>query len=134
MVDHTEYSDADLWRYLDGELDAPAAEALERAAAADAELADRLDSLRLMSASILDDAPTAPEGFANRIAAQAQLQSMSAPAPSEDWVDLQRFVRRALIAAAIMAALGLGYLALEVVPDLVSPEISASPDALLEPR
>jgi anti-sigma factor RsiW len=130
--DSRRYTDAQLWCYLDGEMAATDAEALERAVALNAADSERLDELRLISDTILDGAPTPPAGFGARVAAASQLQG-STPR-SVELLDLQRFVRRALIAAALLAAVGLGYLAFEVLPDLVSSEIHAGSDPLLEPR
>ena len=47
-------------------------------------------------------------------------------------LDLRRFVRRVLVAAAVLAALGIGYLAVEVVPDIVANQVSAKTDPLME--
>ena len=126
------HDDSQLWRYLDGEMAPADAEALERDRAADPELDARLDDLQLLSDAVLDDAPTPPAGFGTRVAAAARLQGVSPQ--SAEVLDLQRFLRRALIAAALLAALGLGYLAFEVVPDLMQPPLQAGSDPLLEPR
>ena len=126
------YSDPKLWLYLDGEMAEADAEALEHDVALSAALSDRLDELRLIADAVLDGAPTPPAGFGARVAAASQLQG-STPRSAEI-LDLQRLVRRMLIAAALLAAVGLSYLAFEVLPDLVSSEIHAGSDPLLEPR
>jgi anti-sigma factor RsiW len=123
------YTDSQLWRYLDGVLPAADAESIEHAANQDATLAARLDELRLIGEAVRDGAPTAPPGFANRVAATAQLRGASPR--SAEILDLRRFVRRALIAAALLAALGLGYIVVEVVPDIVANRISAKTDPLM---
>jgi len=126
------YSDPELWLYLDGEMAPADIDALERDVALNAALSDRLDELRLIADTVLDGAPTPPAGFGARIAAAALLQG-STPRSAE-FLDLQRFVRRALIAAALLAAVGLSYLVVEVLPDLLTTEIYAGSDPLLEPR
>jgi len=123
------YTDSQLWRYLDGVLPAADAESIEHAANQDATLAARLDELRLIGEAVRDGAPTAPPGFANRVAATAQLRGASPR--SAEILDLRRFVRRALIAAALLAALGLGYIVVEVVPDIVANRLSAKTDPLM---
>jgi len=123
------YTDSQLWRYLDGVLPAADAESIEHAANRDATLAARLDELRLIGEAVRDGAPTAPPGFANRVAATAQLRGASPR--SAEILDLRRFVRRALIAAALLAALGLGYIVVEVVPDIVANRLSARTDPLM---
>jgi len=123
--------DRTLQRYLDGELPAAEAGALERDAQREPALAARLDELRLLGDAVRDGAPAPPPGFANRIAAAARLRGASPP-PAEV-LDLRRFARRALVAAALLAALGLSYLALDVVPDIVT-KLQAKPDPLLEVR
>ncbi|MHC4409341.1 MAG: anti-sigma factor [Planctomycetota bacterium] len=123
------YTDSQLWRYLDGVLPAADAESIEHAANQDATLVARLDELRLIGEAVRDGAPTAPPGFANRVAATAQLRGASPR--SAEILDLRRFVRRALIAAALLAALGLGYIVVEVVPDIVANRISAKTDPLM---
>jgi hypothetical protein len=112
-------------------LPAADAESIEHAANQDATLAARLDELRLIGEAVRDGAPTAPPGFANRVAATAQLRGASPR--SAEILDLRRFVRRALVAAALLAALGLGYIVVEVVPDIVANRISAKTDPLMGP-
>jgi len=126
----TDFSESRLWRYLDGELPAPEAERIEHAAAADAALAARLDEMRLIGEAVRDGAPSAPAGFATRVAASARLRG-AGPREAEI-LDLRRFTRRLLVAAALLAAIGIGYLAFEVVPDLMPQRIQASPDPGLE--
>ena len=128
----TLYSDSQLWRYLDGAMAPDDAEQLEREAQAAPVLAERLDDLRLIGQAIRDGVPAAPTGFATRVAATAQLRGASPR--SAEVVDLRRFVRRALIAAAVLAAFGLGYIAVEVVPEIMASHLRAASDPLLEPR
>lgn len=127
-----DYTDSHLWRYLDGLLPADDAEAIEREASGDEILAARIDELRLIGEAVRDGSPTPPPGFANRIAATAQLRGASPR--SAEVLDLRRFARRVLVAAAVLAALGLGYIAFEVVPDIVANQISAGTDPLMEPQ
>ena len=127
-----DYTDSHLWKYLDGVLPAADAEAIEREADSDEVLAARIDELRLIGEAVRDGAPSAPPGFANRVAATAQLRGASPR--SAEVLDLRRFVRRVLVAAALLAALGLGYIAVEVVPDIVAKQISAKTDPLMEVR
>ncbi|MEM8885312.1 MAG: hypothetical protein AAGD14_14685 [Planctomycetota bacterium] len=128
-----DYTDSDLWRYLDGELPAATAAVVREAAQSDPALQARLDELRTISAAVLDGAPKPTEGFSNRVVAAALLQG--ATPPTADVIELRRFVRRALVAAAVLAAVGLGYLALEVMPELLlGPDLQAGSDPLLESR
>ena len=127
------YSDTHLWRYLDGALPAPDTEAIERESETDAELAGRIDELRLIGDAIREGVPTPPPGFGTRVAATAQLRGTTGPRAAE-FADLQQFVRRALVAAAVLAALGLGYLAFEVMPDIMASHLQAAPDPLMGPR
>jgi len=125
-----DYTDSHLWRYLDGELPAAEAEAIERGAQQDGALAARLDELRSLSEAVRDGVPTPPPGFANRTVATAQLRG--ATPRSAEVLELRRFVRRVLVAAALLAALGLGYLVVDVVPDILANRLQAKPDPLLE--
>ncbi|MHC4953158.1 MAG: hypothetical protein ACYTGZ_04655 [Planctomycetota bacterium] len=123
-----ELTDAQLWRFVDGELAPADAAAVEQAASTDSAIAARIDGMRTMSAAVLDGAPRPPAGFAAKVAATARLRG--APAPAEI-LEMRQFVRRILIAAAIVAAVGLTYMAVDVVPDLVD-RLVAEPDPLLE--
>ncbi|MHC4937402.1 MAG: anti-sigma factor [Planctomycetota bacterium] len=125
-----DYTDSHLWRYLDGLLPPPDAEAIEREARDDERLAARIDELRLIGETVREGAPAPPPGFAKRVAATAQLRG--ATPRSAEVLDLRRFVRRVLVAAAVLAALGIGYLAVEVVPDIVANQVSAKTDPLME--
>ena len=72
----------------------------------------------------------AVEQAASTDSAIATARLRGAPAPAEI-LEMRQFVRRILIAAAIVAAVGLTYMAVDVVPDLVD-RLVAEPDPLLE--
>jgi len=119
------YDDTILWKLVDGELPPAEAEAITAAAEKDPALRRRLAQMRAMRRGVLDGAPTPPPGFADRVVAAALRRG---PAPVLDLADARRFVRRMAIAAAIVGALGLAYLAVEVVPSLFPDQhISANP-------
>jgi hypothetical protein len=119
------FADEQVWRYVEGEIPPTEAAALEEAAAADASLRLRIEEVRLIREEILSGAPRPPEGFAARVAARAVWRRRS---PSLDMDEARRFLRRALVAASILAALGLAYLAVEVVPGMFRPApMEASP-------
>ncbi|MHC4548341.1 MAG: hypothetical protein ACYTEZ_06140 [Planctomycetota bacterium] len=113
------HDDATLWKLLDGELPAAEAEAIEAAAATDATLRQRLEQLKTMKRAVLEGAPKPPPNFAARTTARA---TRLEPAPVIDLGDARRFLRRALVAAAVLAAVGLTILAVEVVPEVLRPE------------
>jgi len=125
-----EISDAQLWRYVDGELSPDAKITMERAAAADASLAERIAAMRAMSEAVLDGTPRPPAGFAAKVAANSQLRGARPPA---ELMEMRLFARRVLAAAAILAAVGLAYMAMDVVPDLVD-RLVAGTDPLLDQR
>lgn len=108
------WPDETLWRYLDGELPAAEASALENAALKDPLLRARLDESRALKAAVGDGAPRPPPGFSRRVAAAAA----SAPLLAWDAEEARRFLRRALAAAVILAALGLLALAGRYGPEL----------------
>jgi len=118
------HDDKTLWKLLDGELPEFEAQAITAAAKDDAALRGRIAELRALRQAMRDDAPTPPPGFASRVAA---LAARPPKAPLLDLEDANRFLRRLLVAAAILAALGVGYLVAEVVPTLFQQPISASP-------
>jgi len=116
------HDEATLWKLLDRELPPAEAAAIEQEAKDDPALRARIEELRAIKAGTLDGAPQPPPGFADRIAERSRdLQ----PAPVLDLEDARRFLRRALVAAAVLAAVGLTYLAIEVVPDLVREPVYA---------
>ena len=118
------YTDRELWRFLDKEMDPADALALEAAAERDPTLARRLDELAMLGHHVAAGAPTPPAGFAERVAALAG----HASAPLLDLDDARRFMKRALIAAAILGAVGLAYLAFGLLPDLLAPDpMTANP-------
>jgi len=125
-----EFSDAHLWRFLDGELPPVNEAKIEQAAMADPALAARIDGLRTLSEGVLADAPHPPVGFAAKVAANVQLRGARPPA---ELIEMRRFARRVLAAAAILAAVGLAYMAIDVVPDLVDRLVAGS-DPLLDQR
>ena len=125
-----EPTDAQLWRFVDGELAPAEAAAIERAASARGAVADRIVEMRAINTAVLEDAPRPPVGFAARVAATARLRG--GPAPAE-MLEMRLFVRRVLIAATVVAAVGIAYMAIDVVPDLVE-RLVAEPDPLMERR
>ena len=125
-----EITDAQLWRFLDGELPEAEAARIEQAATADATLAERLDALREIATGVLAGAPRPPSGFASKVVASAQLRGARPPA---ELLEMRRFARRVLAAAAILAALGLAYLAVDFVPDMFDRLVAGS-DPLLDQR
>ncbi len=116
------HDDATLWKLLDGELTAAEAEALEAAASADPGLRRRLEELRARKEAVLAGAPRPPPGFAARVAARA---AGLAQAPVLDLEDARRLLRRALVAAAVLAAVGLAVFAVEVLPTVFAEPIHA---------
>ena len=123
-------SQSDIWLYIDGELPPADADAIEAQAASDPVLRNRIDEARLMRAAVLEGAPRPSAGFAAKVTARAQLRGAQ---PSEQVLEMRRFLRRVLVAAAILAAVGIAYMAIEVVPDLVD-GLTAGSDPLLERR
>jgi len=127
---HPEHPDEPtLWRYLDGECAADEAARLEAAAAADPALARRIEDLRAVRDEVREElfagAPRLPEEFPDRVVEAARAL------PRGDVIDLaeaRRFLKRALVAAALLGAIGLTYLAVEVLPDLFGlPTLQARP-------
>lgn len=125
-----EITDAQLWRFLDGELPEAEASRIESAAAGDAVLASRIEELREVGRGVLGGLPRAPSGFAAKVVASAQLRGARPPA---ELLEMRRFARRVLVAAAILAAVGLAYLAVDVVPDMFDRLVAGS-DPLLDQR
>ena len=123
-----EMTDARLWRFVDGELPPADMTAVERDAATDETLAGRIDGMREMRRAVLAGAPAPSAGFAAKVAANAQLRGAQQPA---ELMEMRRFARRVLAAAAILAVVGLAYMAVDVVPDLVDRLVAAS-DPLLD--
>jgi anti-sigma factor RsiW len=112
------YDDATLWKLLDGELHAGQAEAIEAAAAADPGLRRRLEEFRAQKEAVLAGAPRPSPGFAAKVVARA---AGLAPAPVLDLEDARRLLRRALIAALVLAAVGLAVFSVEVLPTAFEP-------------
>jgi len=123
-------TDSEVWLYVDGELPPADADAIEVQAARDPVLQKRIDEARLMRAAVLEGAPRPAAGFAAKVAARAQLRAAQ---PTQQVLEMRRFLRRVLVAAAILAAVGIAYMAIEVVPDLVD-GLTAGSDPLLERR
>ncbi|NBB96144.1 MAG: hypothetical protein GVY16_10460 [Planctomycetes bacterium] len=93
--------------YLDGELTADEAARVERAVAEDESLAEELQQLRATRDLLKGLArASAPEGFAERIAAQAGQRQRGATSPTAG----PRWIRYAGAAAVLVAAIGLGVL------------------------
>ncbi len=100
------YDDKILWKHLDGELPAAESEAIAAAAGRDEALRARLHGLRTIRAGVLEGAPTPNSGFADRVIARiAKPQT-----PLFDLDEARRFLRKMVIAAAVLAALGMSYL------------------------
>ena len=124
--DNPTFSDQRLWAYLDGEAGADERAAIEAAAADDAALATRLAEMRILKDEVLAGAPKPPADFADQVVAVAEQNA----APILYLREAHRMLRRALIAAAILAAVGLGLLAASMVPDLFesAPIQASEPD------
>ncbi len=120
-----------LWQLLDGDLPDAEAARLRAEAATDPVLASRIAALAELKRGILAGTPPVPPGFSRRIEALARL---GGPAPSVDLAEMRRFLRRALVAAAILGAVGLAYLAAAVVPRLLTPPPLHAQDSLLGGR
>ncbi len=112
------YDDRTIWRRLDGELPAAEAEALDEAAARDPALKIRMAELRERAAAVRGGVPKPPPDFAARVVDRA-LAGPEAPVLALD--DARRFLQRVVVAAAILGAIGLYYLATEVLPVIVTP-------------
>jgi hypothetical protein len=116
------YDDRTLWKHLDGALPAAESATIETAAAADPVLLRRLEELRGLSAAMRAGVPRPPAGFADRVVARA----LAAPAAAAlDLEEARRFLRRVLVAAAVLAALGLAYLAVDVIPKILDTPLHA---------
>lgn len=121
------HSEQELWRYLDGEMSAAEAEAIEAAVQGDEALRGRIDELRAIKAEVLAGAPEPAPDFAARVAAMAAtaVQSLT---PVVDLAEVRRYLRRVLVAAAILGAVGMTYLFLGWLPELLEPSgIEANP-------
>ncbi len=121
------HSEQELWRYLDGEMSAAEAEAIEAAVQGDEALRGRIDELRAIKAEVLAGAPEPAPDFAARVAAMAAtaVQSLT---PVVDLDEVRRYLRRVLVAAAILGAVGMTYLFLGWLPELLEPSgIEANP-------
>lgn len=125
------YDDTILWKLLDGELPDAEAAAIESAASDDPLLRARVDELRTVKAAVLSGAPRPPADFADKVAA-----AVARPrAPVLDLDEAHRFLRRALVAAAVLAAVGLSYLLYRVVDATIEPpDLTAGPSLYGEPR
>ncbi len=119
------HSEQELWKYLDGEMSAAEAESIEAAAQRDEALRQRIDELKAIKEEVLAGAPEPPPGFAERVAAMAAARS---EVPVIDLAEARRFLRRMLVAAAILGAVGLAYLFMGWLPDLLEPsQMQANP-------
>jgi hypothetical protein len=100
------YDDATLYRHLDRELPAEAADAIEAAARSDAALRTRIETLRARKEAVLAGAPVPAEGFPDRLAALASRPALRLPSlgdhrPASRWL---------LVAATLLIAVGLANL------------------------
>jgi anti-sigma factor RsiW len=118
------YDDRTIWRRLDGELPAAEAAAMDAAAARDPALGRRMEELREVSAAARRGVPKPPPDFAERLVARA-LAGPAAPVFPLD--EAQRFLRRVVVAAAVLAAIGFAYLVADVLPKIVDTTVSADP-------
>jgi len=118
------YDDRTLWRRLDGELPAAEAEALDTAAARDPALGRRIEELRGIAAAARGGVPKPPPDFAARVVARA-VAGPVAPVLALD--EARRFLRKVVVAAAVLAALGLFYLVADVLPKIVETPVLADP-------
>ena len=119
------HTDRELWRYLDEELAPADARALEVTAGKDPGLARRLDELRTMGREVAAGAPPPPAGFSKRVVAAL---TGHPSAPPLDLDEARRFLKRALVAAVILGAVGLAYIAFGLLPDLLAPDpMTANP-------
>ncbi|MHC4931043.1 MAG: anti-sigma factor, partial [Planctomycetota bacterium] len=107
------YSDEQLWKFLDGEASDAEARAIAESAAADPALERRLEQLRAVKREVLAGAPEPPPDFPERVAAQATRRTRDSILDLEE---ARRFLKGALVAAAVLAAVGIAFLAFEVLP------------------
>ncbi|MHC4958972.1 MAG: anti-sigma factor family protein [Planctomycetota bacterium] len=119
-------SDRELWKYLDGESTPDEASAVRAELERDTALQGRLAELEALRTNVTSGVPAPPEGFADKVTAMAALAT---PVPVLDLDEARRFVRRALVAAALLGAVGLAYLAFGLLPDLMdaAQPLQASP-------
>jgi len=116
------YDDRTIWRHLDGELPEAEARALDAAAARDPALGRRMAELSEVAAAVRGGVPKPPPDFAARVVARALLGPV---APVLQLDEARRFLRRVVIAAAVLAAFGLAYLAVEVLPKVLETPVWA---------
>jgi anti-sigma factor RsiW len=120
----TMYDDRTIWRHLDGALPEAEARAFEDALAKDPALGRRIAELREVSAAVREGVPKPPPDFAARVVARA----MAGPiAPVLQLDEARRFLRRVVVAAAVLAAAGVAYLAIEIVPIVIEKPLLAEP-------
>jgi anti-sigma factor RsiW len=110
------YDDRTIWRHLDGELPEAEARAFEAAAAKDPALARRIAELREVSAAVRGGVPKPPPDFAAKVVARAMAGPIAPVLPLDE---ARRFLRRVVVAAAILAAAGVAYLAAEILPKVL---------------
>lgn len=122
------YSDEQLWKFLDGDASDTEAQAITEAAAADPALESRLEQLRAQKREILAGAPEPPPGFPQRVAALAGRRTQ---ASILDMEEARRFLKGALVAAAVLAAVGIAFLAFEVLPGWIEPPPISAHNPLL---
>jgi anti-sigma factor RsiW len=118
------YDDRTIWRHLDGEMPEAEARAFGDALARDPALARRIAELREVSAAVRGGVPKPPPDFAARVVARAVAGPLAPVLPLDE---ARRFLRRVVVAAAILAAAGLAYLAVEVIPKVVGTPLLADP-------
>jgi len=118
------YDDRTIWRHLDGEMPEAEARAFEEARGKDTALARRMAELSEVSAAVRGGVPKPPPDFAARVVARAMAGPVAPVFPLDE---ARRFLRRVIVAAAILAAVGATYLAIKVVPSLVNTSLWADP-------
>lgn len=121
---HSE-SDETLWRYVEGELLPDRARDIETREREYPALRKRIDDIRLIKEELLAGAPEPPAGFVQRVTRSAA----ALPGTPVIRIDeARRFLYRALVAATILAAVGLALLVFKVLPGNVTPDpLQASP-------
>jgi anti-sigma factor RsiW len=120
--------DETLWKYVDGELPDEEARRIEAEARESEELQRRIGHLSDLKREVLAGAPEPPADFPDRV---AELAAGGLRVPVLHLEEARRMLRRALVAAAILAAVGLAFLAFKVVPDWLEPSGLQAQDPLL---
>ncbi|HEX5137597.1 MAG TPA: hypothetical protein VFY93_11525 [Planctomycetota bacterium] len=110
------YDDRTIWRHLDGEMPEAEAKAFAEARVKDTALARRITELSEVSAAVRGGVPKPPPDFAARVVARAMKGPVAPVLPLDE---ARRFLRRVVVAAAILAAVGVALFAIKILPSLV---------------